>query len=75
MEELLKILYEYQKNNQKRWLNTQEAAAYLGYSTDGINKLKGVHLFKDWHYFKKAGKILYDRHALDEWVLETKIVL
>lgn len=60
-------------SSTKRWLNTKETADYLGYSKDGLMKLKDVHLFLDMHYFKKAGKLIFDRHALDTWIMETKI--
>ncbi|RXJ85087.1 helix-turn-helix domain-containing protein [Arcobacter cloacae] len=53
---------------EKRWLNTKEASYYLGYSKDHIHKLKDNHLIEGKHYFKKAGRILFDKLELDNWV-------
>lgn len=53
---------------EKRWLNTKEASYYLGYSKDHIHKLKDSHLIEGKHYFKKAGRILFDKLELDNWV-------
>jgi len=55
-------------NSEKRWLNINEAAHYLGYSTDHIHKLKNDQLIEGKHFFKK-GKLLFDKYALDEWVM------
>ena len=53
---------------EKRWLNTSEAATYLGYSKEHIPKLKNSHLIEGKHYYKKAGRVLYDKYELDNWV-------
>lgn len=53
---------------EKRWLNTKEASHYLGYSKDHIHKLKESQLVEGIHYFKKAGRILFDKVELDNWV-------
>ena len=55
-------------NGEKRWLNTKEASYYLGYSQEHIHKLKDNHLIEGKHYFKKAGRVLFDKLALDSWV-------
>ncbi|RXJ83321.1 helix-turn-helix domain-containing protein [Arcobacter cloacae] len=55
-------------SSEKRWLNTKEASYYLGYSKDHIHKLKDSHLIEGKHYFKKAGRILFDKLELDNWV-------
>lgn len=55
-------------SSEKRWLNTKEASYYLGYSQEHIHKLKDNHLLEGKHYFKKAGRILFDKLALDSWV-------
>jgi len=55
-------------SSDKRWLNTKEASHYLGYSKDHIHKLKESHLIEGVHYFKKAGRILFDKVELDNWV-------
>ncbi len=56
-------------SSQKRWLNVKELSQYLGYSKDRIYKLKNEHFIENIHYFKKAGKILFDRVAIDDWVV------
>ena len=53
----------------KRWLNTNELAKYLGYSKDRIYKLKNDVFIEDLHFYKKTGKLLYDRVAIDDWVV------
>ncbi len=55
----------------KRWLNTQQAAKYLGdYSVESIRSfVKNGEFIKGEHYYKKRKKILYDSHALDKWVI------
>lgn len=53
---------------EKRWLNIKEASNYLGYSQDHLHKLKNSYLIEGKHYFKKAGKLLFDKIALDTWV-------
>ncbi len=53
----------------KRWLNTNELAKYLGYSKDRIYKLKEEVFIEDLHFYKKTGKILFDRVAIDSWVV------
>ncbi len=53
----------------KRWLNTLELAKYLGYSKDRIYKLKEEVFIENLHFYKKTGKILFDRVAIDDWVI------
>ena len=55
-------------SSEKRWFNTKEASFYLGYSQEYIHKLKDNHLLEGKHYFKKAGRVLFDKLALDSWV-------
>lgn len=55
-------------SSEKRWFNTKEASFYLGYSQEHIHKLKDTHLLEGKHYFKKAGRILFDKIELDNWV-------
>lgn len=62
----------------KRWLSVKELATYLSYSSDRIYKIKEEHFIEGTHFFKKSGKILFDRVAIDSWVvgkdtLETNI--
>ncbi len=52
----------------KRWLNVKETAHYLGYSKEYIHKLKTTSFILDQHYYKKHGKLLFDKYELDNWV-------
>jgi hypothetical protein len=56
-------------SQQKPWLTSQELATYLGYSTDYIYKIKEKYFIEGIHFHKKVGKIIYDRIAVDEWVV------
>lgn len=58
-------------SSEKRWLNTKEASFYLGYSKEHIYKLKDSYLIEGKHYFKKAGRVLFDKLELDNWVQTT----
>ena len=53
----------------KRWLNINETAHYLGYSKDRIYKFQNNTFIENLHFYKKQGKILFDRVAIDEWVI------
>ena len=55
-------------SNQKRWLTVKELSEYLGYSKDRVYKLKDNVLIENLHFYKKAGKILFDRIAIDDWM-------
>ena len=55
-------------SSEKRWLNIKEASNYLGYSQDHIHKLKNSHFIEGKHYYKKTGKLLFDKIAIDTWV-------
>ena len=59
----------------KRWLNINETAHYLGYSKEYIHKLKDSSLFLNKHYYKKSGKLLFDKDELDLWVTSSKVKL
>ncbi len=65
--EKLEILIQ-KVSGEKRWLNTKEASFYLGYSQEHIHKLKDNYLIEGKHYYKKSGRILYDKIELDNWV-------
>jgi hypothetical protein len=64
-------LLESKISSEKRWLNTKEASFYLGYSKEHIHKLKDSYLIEGKHYFKKAGRVLFDKIELDNWVQTT----
>ncbi len=70
IDELLKRLDMIEKKmfGEKRWLNIKEASYYLGYSKDHIHKLKNEHFIEGTHYHKKAGRVLFDKYELDNWV-------
>lgn len=53
----------------KRWLNVKEVAEYLGYSKDRIYKIKDQYLIEGVHFHNQTGKILFDRVAIDSWVV------
>ncbi len=55
-------------SGEKRWLNISETAYYLGYSKEYIHKLKDNYFILNKHYYKKAGKLLFDKDELDIWV-------
>lgn len=55
-------------SSEKRWFNISETANYLGYSKDHIHKLKNDYFIEGIHFHKKAGRLLFDRIKLDEWV-------
>lgn len=65
--ELIKKVLSSQSN--KRWLNTKELSLYLGYSKDRIYKLKDEVFIENIHFYKKVGKILFDRVAIDDWMV------
>jgi predicted DNA-binding transcriptional regulator AlpA len=54
---------------EKKWLTVNELAKYLGYSKDRIYKFQNTTFVENLHFYKKQGKILFDRVAIDEWVV------
>ena len=72
IDEILQLLQKQQSNIiEKRWLNVSETAHYLGYSKDHIHKMKNNIFILDLHYYKKAGRLLFDKVELDNWVTTT----
>lgn len=70
IDEILNLLKNQQTETiEKRWLNINETASYLGYSTDRIHKLKGDSFIEGLHFYKRSGKLLFDKIILDKWVL------
>lgn len=65
--EKIEIL-ESKVTGEKRWLNISETAYYLGYSKEYIHKLKESSFILNKHYYKKSGKLLFDKLELDKWV-------
>ena len=56
-------------HTDKRWLNVREVAQYLGYSKDRIYKIKDEYFSEGEHFHNKTGKLLFDRVAIDSWVV------
>lgn len=55
----------------KRWLNKQEAMAYLGVGEDYLQKLRNN---AEVSFSQKDKMIWYDLTSLDKFVLKNKIV-
>jgi len=53
----------------KRWMTVIELSKYLGYSKDSIYKLKDETFIENLHFYRKTGKILFDRVAIDDWIV------
>lgn len=70
IDELLKRMDKLEEKilGEKKWLNVSETAHYLGYSKEYIHKLKDSSFILNKHYFKKSGKLLFDKYELDLWV-------
>lgn len=69
IDDILNLLLEQKQTSSiKRWLNITETAYYLGYSKEYIHKLKDSSFFINKHYYKKSGKLLFDKDMLDIWV-------
>lgn len=66
LEELIKL--HQQGSIEKKWLNVEEAAYYLGYSKDKIYKLIQEEWLEGIHYHKPTGRVIIDKMAVDEWV-------
>lgn len=65
-----KLNTQIEEVHTKRWLSVKELAQYLSYSSDRIYKLKDEYFIEGEHFYKKSGKILFDRVAIDSWVVE-----
>jgi len=60
-------------NIDKRWLNTSELANYTGYALETIkSKIKKHEFAIGVHYFKRDGKLLFDKFEVDKWVMGIK---
>ena len=60
-------------NIEKRWLNTQELANYTGYKLETIkSKIKKHEFIIGIQYFKRDGKLLFDKFEVDKWVMGIK---
>ena len=68
----LLVLLKDEVNNkvEKRWLTSEELALYIGYSKESIKKfLKDEEFELNYHYFKKDRKNIFDKNAIDEWIM------
>jgi hypothetical protein len=55
---------------KKRWLNTNELADYTGYKLETIKaKVKRGDFILGVHYYKRDGKLLFDKPEVDNWVM------
>lgn len=74
--EILKILSEKVENKiEKKWLSTEETAQYLGYSKDSIDAMvKKGEFISGIHYYQKMRKRMFDKTALDKWVVGLDLV-
>lgn len=73
ISEIITILKNLEQKimSEKRWLNIEETAHYLGYSKAHIHKLKDTHFIETKHYYKKTGRLLFDKQELDNWVMSS----
>lgn len=71
IENQLKIITQKLDSNvDKRWLNTTELATYTGYKLETIkSKIKKNDFMLGIHYFKRDGKLLFDKFEVDKWVM------
>jgi len=74
IEDIYKILLliKEEKMNQieKRWLTTERLSEYIGYSKESIKKMiANEELQLNKHYFKVAKKNLFDKQAIDKWIM------
>ena len=74
IEKQLKIITQkIDSNVDKRWLNTKELADYTGYKFETIKaKIKNHNFIIGVHYFKRDGKLLFDKFEVDNWVMGIK---
>ena len=68
---LLLLLQNEVKNKvEKKWLTTEELSVYIGYSKESIkNFIKDDELILNYHYYKKDRKNIFDKNAIDEWIM------
>jgi len=62
-------------NLEKRWFNTHELSEYTGYKYETLkSKIKKGEFVQGVHYFKRDGKLLFDKTEVDNWVMGVKSV-
>lgn len=67
---LVKELIKLQKEGtiEKKWMNVEECAYYLGYSKDKVYKLVQEEWIEGVHYHKPTGRVIIEKEKVDEWV-------
>lgn len=66
MEELIKLQKE--GTIEKKWMNVEETAFYLGYSKDKVYKLIQEEWVEGVHYHKPTGRVIVEKEKIDLWV-------
>jgi len=68
---LLEELISLQKEGsiEKKWMNVDETAFYLGYSKNKIYKLIQDEWIEGVHYHKPTGRVIIEKAKVDEWVI------
>ena len=67
---LEKIELNLENKIDKRWLNINEAAMYIGYKKETIHKkVQNGEFQPEIHYYKQSGKLLFEKNELDNWVM------
>ena len=69
VQEIESIKTRLDHDQSKRWLSVKELSHYLSYSKDTIYRLKEEQFIQNLHFYKRSGKILFDRAAIDDWVI------
>lgn len=69
LKKLENIEKHLENNYSKRWLNINELSEYIGYSKDRIYKIKKEEWIENYHFYKKIGKLIFDSHAIDKWIM------
>lgn len=67
------IKKELLNSSTKRWLSVSELAEYIAYSKDRIYKLKDDVFIDGIHFYKKQGRVLFDRFEIDKWITSSTI--
>ena len=69
---ILVLLRDREMNKiEKRWITTEELCEYIGYSKESIkNFIKDDELILNCHYYKKDRKNIFDKNAIDEWIMQ-----
>lgn len=67
---LLTMLEQKTDSIDKRWLTTEDLSNYIGYSKDAIKKMIADNELRlNEHYYKKTKKNLFDKEAIDKWIM------